>query len=423
MGYNHAGSGEEKFVSYFDVVDLDDEGFKTYVSDNLAGRFVESSFFRGFILLIIIGNSLIIGLQTDKDLEKENRRTFQAIDSLFLAIFIMEIVLKWFHSFTMFWKDGWNIFDFLIVLASLLSSFLNIFSQGGVLRVLRVLRAFRALRSVSSMQGLQLIVATILKSMADLINIMALIMILIFIFGVVGVSLFREKSSDFKTLPDAMFSLYVVLTLDGWIDIFTVLKDNGQFEIAAVYFMLYIFIGSFIFINILVGVVVTNLELAYKEQQRIVERENRILKQAIEKTTEEWKFCKLPFHAIQETARSQTPYEVHTHPDITLERVQNYFLLLFAIENNLSEFSNLLNSLQEIKDRTSKIAEKKEQPKDDEDVISFEGRLSNMTEGDVLSKLINSATTEQSEDNVRRLGWRAESMSIFIPHRQSKQLN
>ena len=89
------------------MVDIDDEAFKDYVHINLAGRMVESVWFRAFIFFIIAFNSVMIGVQTDPDIEKNNRVMFQVMDYVFLTIFIMEILIKWFYGLSYFGnQDG-----------------------------------------------------------------------------------------------------------------------------------------------------------------------------------------------------------------------------------------------------------------------------------------------------------------------------
>eukprot|EP00128_Syssomonas_multiformis_P008843 Colp12_sorted_trinity150504_noHs@16679 len=139
----------DNMYNFNDIVDLDDEGLEDFVSNDLLGRLLDGVAFRIAILLIIIANSVLIGVQTNATLEKTYSSIFSAFDKIFLTIFIVEILVKWYYGFITFWKVGWNVFDFAIVAASVLGPSVQFLSSGRVLRILRVLRAFRTLRSIS----------------------------------------------------------------------------------------------------------------------------------------------------------------------------------------------------------------------------------------------------------------------------------
>ncbi len=145
----------------------------THVREDIAARFGESTVFRLAMLLgtitnllysylVIVLNSIIVGIQTDETIVKSSTNLFLIIDQLFLTIFILEILYKWYFGFFSFWKSGWNWFDVIIVSAGPGVQFL---SNSRTLRVLRVMRTLRSLRSVNMFKGLQLVVQTILTSL------------------------------------------------------------------------------------------------------------------------------------------------------------------------------------------------------------------------------------------------------------------
>lgn len=100
------------------------------------------------------------------------------IDTIFLALFIIEIALKWYVGFVSFFKSGWNLFDLFIVSSAIIAPgrsasdsicfyrrlAITFISSSRVLRILRILRAFRALRGVSFLEGLRSVAKTILES-------------------------------------------------------------------------------------------------------------------------------------------------------------------------------------------------------------------------------------------------------------------
>jgi hypothetical protein len=56
---------QKKDITFSSIVDIDDEAFESYVSEDLAGRLGEGDFFRMMMLILIVLNSVLIGLETD----------------------------------------------------------------------------------------------------------------------------------------------------------------------------------------------------------------------------------------------------------------------------------------------------------------------------------------------------------------------
>jgi len=183
----------------------------------------------------------------------------------------VEILLKWYYGFLIFWKVGWNILDFAIVAALLLIPALQYVGSGRILRILRVLRAARSLRSISGLQGLSLVVQTVIQSLPDMFNIAVVLCIILLVFAVVGITLFGKDIPKYFGNPEkAMFTLFICVTQDGWLNIFEAFKEAGQsqpwiYTVGILYLILAITVGAFVFANLAVAAVVTNLEIAMKE--------------------------------------------------------------------------------------------------------------------------------------------------------------
>lgn len=228
---------EKKYLSFSEVVDIDaKEGIETHIKEGLATRFGEGNFFRIFIFALIIANSIVIGLETDPFLESRGVVLFAIIDYVFLAFFTAEIFLKNYYGFIEFWSSHWNWymlsfiarFDAFIVAAALAGPGVHFLANSRTLRILRVLRTLRSLRSVSFFQGLDMIMETIFESLPDLFYIAMLILMAMFIWGAAGIVLFSELLPDFfgnigygnatsSYHNTALFTLYVVISGDGWV--------------------------------------------------------------------------------------------------------------------------------------------------------------------------------------------------------------
>jgi cation channel sperm-associated protein 4 len=324
--------------TFTEVVDRDnDEVYETYMNDQLVARFLESSVFRLVILMVIITNSILVGVQTDLTIATNYASTWDVIDNIFLTIFVLEIFLKWYHGFLEFWKVGWNVFDFIIVTVSVLGSGASFVSSGRVLRILRVLRAFRSLRSISALQGLQVVVQTVLVSLPDMVNVVILLGIVTFIFAVIGIQLFGgDLPRDFGDLGRAMFTLFVAVTQDGWVNIFLRCEAAGLYYPAAVYFFIFMVIGAFVFGNLISSVVVTNIQAAFYAAKQ----EKRARSRNLAKDKADMDAAVKPFVTpIVKPAvyQKQVPQEVPLFEHLTVAKLENYLLILSAQEENLRE--------------------------------------------------------------------------------------
>eukprot|EP01135_Chromosphaera_perkinsii_P002963 Nk52_evm74s230 gene=Nk52_evmTU74s230 len=240
--------------------------FRLFVND-----FVESKTFGGAILGVIFFNTIIIGVQTDKQIEIDGGYYFQAIDQVLMGIYIFELVLKFYAYRSKFFSSGWNTFDFIIVLTSLTDYLQYIIGEvlsgvdTGVFRIFRIFRTFRAfralrvLRTIRFLKGLQVIVFTIVRSIPAMGRIVCLMLLVMYVFAVIGMDLYSEVSAEFfGDLFVTFFTLFQLMTLDNWFDIYTAMRNKEPTCFAYLFF--YIVIETFIFLNLFIAVIVTNFE-------------------------------------------------------------------------------------------------------------------------------------------------------------------
>lgn len=114
-------------------------------------------------------------------------------------------------------------------------------------------------------------VQTVIQSLPDMFNIALVLCIILIVFAVAGITLFGKDIPDyFGDLGRAMFSLFICVTQDGWLDIFAAFKKAGETQpwiyiVGMLYLILAITVGAFVFANLAVAAVVTNLEIAMRE--------------------------------------------------------------------------------------------------------------------------------------------------------------
>lgn len=242
---------------------------------NQINKIVNSKFFRNFITSIIILSGVIIAFETYPEIHRQHYTLLHWADRLILYIFAVEISLKIISFGRRPWdyfKDPWNVFDFLIVAVCFLP-----LADTHYVAVLRIARILRVLRVFSVMPRLQLLVSALLKSIPSMGYVIFLLGILFFIYGVLGTFIFGQKDPvHFGNLHLSVITLFKVLTLEGWTDIlnfqlYGTSDPNAEFNSqphsygAFFYFVSFILIGAMIIMNLFIGVIMNSMQESHKE--------------------------------------------------------------------------------------------------------------------------------------------------------------
>ncbi|XP_064623478.1 cation channel sperm-associated protein 1-like [Lineus longissimus] len=252
--------------------------------------FVESKTFTGFILLIILMNTGILMAQTYAVVTVRVAWYFSFIDSMFLSVYLIECALKVYVYRRLYFKEGWNLLDFTIVVFNIIDFLVPMVVQNiegfnimTVFRILRMFRAFRAiralrvLRTIRFMSNLQVIMTTCLQSIQSMGAIVMLILLVLYMFAVIGRGLyFKQDPVRFGMLPSAAFTLFQLLTLDDWFEIYTDITNNdpNSWHIF-IFLFIYIVMEYFVFLNLFVAVLVDNFQLTLEASN---EEKRRFLK-------------------------------------------------------------------------------------------------------------------------------------------------
>ncbi|KAL7500787.1 hypothetical protein ACHAWT_009740 [Skeletonema menzelii] len=201
----------------------------------------------GIIVLIII-NAIMMGVATF-DFVSENPKVdsaFEKTDLAFLIIFTIELGMQLiYHGWTLF-KDGWLVFDFIIVVLSW--SFAS-------LQIIRAFRIFRALRIITRIETMRNLVAALFDIMPRLGAITALLLLIFYIFAVLFTQLFGElelSAPYFSSLDNSLLTLFVMMTME-WADVARECMDQIWWAWAP--FIAFIMITGFIVFNLIIAVV------------------------------------------------------------------------------------------------------------------------------------------------------------------------
>ncbi|GAF66324.1 ion transporter [Alkalihalobacillus trypoxylicola] len=221
-------------------------------------KIVNHRYFTVSIILLILVNAVLVGLETYPDLRKEYGSFFHLVDSILLWIFTFEILARFLATVPHrnFFKGGWNWFDLLIILAS------HLLTGGHFITVLRILRVLRVLRAISVIPSLRRLVDALMLTIPALGNILILMSIIFYIFAVLGTMLFHEVAPHyFENLQSSMLTLFQIVTLDSWgSGVMRPIMDSLPW--AWIYFISFVLVGTFVIFNLFIGVIVNNVEKA-----------------------------------------------------------------------------------------------------------------------------------------------------------------
>lgn len=246
----------------------------------IAKKITESTYFKACVLFIILLSAVITGLETYPVHFQAFHEWFITLDRIIIAAFTIEILIK-LISFGKkpwtFFTDPWNVFDFVIVLLCYLPAELHFV---GILRIARLLRV---LRLISILPKLQLLVNTLIKSIPSIGYVIVLLSILFYIYGVIGCFVFGKNDPvHFGSLHNSLLTLFSVVTLEGWVEILKInmygcsnygyenyfsacIHSEAQPLAAVIYFISFILLGSMIFINLFIGVVINSMAESERE--------------------------------------------------------------------------------------------------------------------------------------------------------------
>lgn len=211
----------------------------------------ESKAFQFVVTIIILLSSIIVGVGT-YDLGNDLFvKILFTLDSFITIFFVIEILIRFFaeHRKLDFFKSGWNIFDLIIVISSLIPT------TGSSVLVLRLLRLARLLRVISFMPELRFVIEALIESLKKSVYVLILVFILLYIYAVGGVILFEDVvGGRFEDLGEALIALIQIMTLSSWESLMMPIVEIYPY--AWIYFISFVVLSSIIILNLFVAILV-----------------------------------------------------------------------------------------------------------------------------------------------------------------------
>ena len=213
---------------------------------------VEHKRFQQFIIWVIVVNAVTLGLETSRSVMAGVGGLLHAIDHVILGVFVVELVLRLYAYGWRFFRDSWNVFDFIIVGISLIPA-------TGPFSVLRALRVLRVLRLISAVPAMRRVVSGLLAAVPGMASIGMLLGLVIYVAAVMATKLFGTISPEyFGDLGTTLFTLFQTMTGEAWPDIAR--EVMAAAPLAWIFFVIYILISSFAVLNLFIAVIVNGME-------------------------------------------------------------------------------------------------------------------------------------------------------------------
>uniref|UniRef100_A0A3Q4MRB0 Sodium channel protein n=1 Tax=Neolamprologus brichardi TaxID=32507 RepID=A0A3Q4MRB0_NEOBR len=258
--------------------------------------FVTQQVFDISIMILICLNMVTMMVETD-DQSGETENVLYWVNFIFIVVFTTEFLLKLFALRHYYFTNGWNIFDVVVVILSIVGMFLadlieKYFVSPTLFRVIRLARIGRILRLIKGAKGIRTLLFALMMSLPALFNIGLLLFLVMFIFSIFGMSNFGyvkhgagiDDLYNFETFGNSMIILFMITTSAGWDGLLlpilnyppdcdpnlenpgtSVKGDCGNPSVGIFFFVMYIIISFLIVVNMYIAIILENFSVATEE--------------------------------------------------------------------------------------------------------------------------------------------------------------
>ncbi len=229
----------------------------------LQARFIalrENKLFETFVIGVIIFSALVIGAKT-YDLPPLAQNLIEVLDLGITLFFLVEIIIRFLAegSIRRFFRKGWNLFDFVIVAASLMP-----LQESETALLGRLFRVFRVLRLVSIIPELRVLIAAFLRALPRMGYVSLLMFIIFYIYAAAGSFFFAHINPElWDNITIAMLTLFRVATFEDWTDV--MYETMAVYPSSWLFYVSFIFIVAFVFLNMMIGIVLETLQREHEK--------------------------------------------------------------------------------------------------------------------------------------------------------------
>jgi voltage-gated sodium channel len=242
-----------------------------------ARSIAESQRFQAFIFGVIVFNAIVLGLDTYDGLSDDYGELLTVLNDACLGIFVVEVAIRisaYGRRPQDFFKEGWNVFDFVVIGAA----FLPGLRQNATL--LRLVRLLRVVRLVSVLPELRVLISGMGRALPPIGSMGVLALLFLYVYGMLGWILFGDELPErWGNIGEAMLTLFTVFTLEGWNDVLYQAQEVHSWS--WIFFISFVLLASLLIINILIAIIINAMEEAREAETREdVERMRREAEEA-----------------------------------------------------------------------------------------------------------------------------------------------
>ncbi len=219
--------------------------------------------FEFFVIGVILFSAVLVGMRT-YDLHTRFQIILHFLDISVTVFFLAEISLRMAAEKRIkdFFRQGWNVFDFVIVMASLIP-----LEESQTILVARLLRIFRVLRLVSIIPELRILLNALIKAIPRMGYVALLMFIIFYIYAAFGSLLFKGINEVlWGNISIAMLTLFRVVTFEDWTDV--MYETNEVYPWSWIYYLSFIFFTAFVFLNMMIGIVLDVMQTEHENYNR-----------------------------------------------------------------------------------------------------------------------------------------------------------
>ncbi len=238
----------------------------TMTAPDWRSRFVairSNKLFELLVISIIILSALTIGART-YDIDERWMRILMFFDVGVTVFFLIEILIRMAAEKRLrdFFRQGWNVFDFVIVTASLIP-----INEGEMVLLARLLRIFRVLRLISIIPELRILMNALLKAIPRMGYVVLFMFIIFYIYGAIGSFFFEHINHTlWGDISIAMLTLFRVATFEDWTDV--MYETMAVYPLSWIFYLSFIFLTAFVFLNMMIGVVLDVMQSEHEKFNR-----------------------------------------------------------------------------------------------------------------------------------------------------------
>ena len=211
--------------------------------------------FEFVVIGVIILSSLLIGVKT-YDIDPNYFTVLQVMDASVTVFFLTEIIIRFTttENKKRFFHNGWNVFDTIIVVVSIIP-----IDQGEYALLARLIRIFRVLRLISAIPELRKLVSALVKALPSMGYVLLLMFILFYMYAAVGSFIFEPINKElWGDIAIAMLTLFRVVTFEDWTDV--MYETMTVYPWSWTYYLSFIFFNAFVFLNMMIGIVIEKMQ-------------------------------------------------------------------------------------------------------------------------------------------------------------------